>query len=389
LVFILFALEEHSTMKATLFFLLLSTTLGQPQAHEELVALIRQGNQNSRAAIRSIHARYEITYTLAISYPSGKTREPIITKVEWWQDGDKARWTQEITKPLTEDDMPARIQGAVRAKAALVLKTDWAIVDGERRIINHQYRPDGSHVEGADIRAYSRDETLPSDLWRNALFVVLTRPRSGLYDLLANPSCVRKLEQVTEGGETKYHLVVQAPKPMEDYELELTVQPSKNYLVSSWKANTLSPKETARLNDKVLAFREIAPSIFFPVEVEGRVYKIKRDGPDVLSQISRTKYSLLEINQASTNYPFHLPIPAGMPVVDHRNGTTYIATEDGKPTVVGPAPTVVAAAQVPTYEETQEWPRFVPIAAACVVAALLLAGGIYYLRRKRGQAIQG
>jgi hypothetical protein len=139
----------------------------------------------------------------------------------------------------------------------------------------------------------------------------------------------------------------------------------------------------------VLAFREVARGIFFPVEIEGRVYRIKHDGPDVLTQIIRSKYNLLEINQAPTNYPFDLPIPAGMQVVDHRNGTQYIATKDGKPKVVAPAPKEVPAAQVPTYDEPQQWLLFVPFAAACVVSALLLAGGIYYSRRKRGQAIQG
>ncbi len=376
-------------MTATLFFLLLSTHFGQSQPQEELIALIRQGNQNSRAAIRSIHARYEITHTPVIPDPSGKTREPMITKVEWWQDGERVRWTQETTKPLTEDEIPARMRGDVRGKRAVwVTKRDCAIIDGEFRTINNQYRPDGSHIGDADIRTYSRDEMLTSDLWRDALFIVWTKPRSGLYDLLANPSCVRKLEKVSEGTETKYHLVIQAPKPMEEYELELTVEPSKNYLVSSWKANTASPKETMRVDEKVLAFHEIARGIFFPVEVEGRSYAIKRDGPDVLFRISRLKFNLLEINQASTNYPFHLPIPAGMTVVDRRNGTRYIATKDGKPTVVGPAPKEVPAAQVPTYDEPEQWPLLVPIAAACVVAALLLAGGIYYLRRKRAQAIQ-
>ncbi|HTU92741.1 MAG TPA: hypothetical protein VMF69_21855, partial [Gemmataceae bacterium] len=130
-------------MTATLFFLLLSTPLGQPQPQEELVALIRQGNQNSRTAIRSIHARYEITQTLVIPNPSAKTREPIITKFEWWQDGDRVRWTQETTKPLTEDEIPAGMRGAVKGRrAASVTKRDCAIVDGEVRIINHQYRPD-------------------------------------------------------------------------------------------------------------------------------------------------------------------------------------------------------------------------------------------------------
>src|SRR5579883_1891971 len=379
-------------MTATLFFLLLSTPLRQSQPQEQLVALIRQANQNSRAALRSIHARYEITETLVIPDPSGKTREPVITKVEWWQDGDRVRWTEETTKPLTEDEIPARMRGAVRGKrAALVLRRDCAIVDGELRTINNQYRPDGSQVGDADIRTYNRDEPFTSDLWRSALFVVLPKPRSGLYDLLANPSSVRKLEKVSEGGQPKYHLVIQAPKPMEDYELELTVEPSKNYLVSSWKANTTSPKVTMRVDQTVLAFREIAPGTFFPVEVEGRRYAIKHDGPDVLGRISRTKYSLLEINQASTSYPFHLPIPAGMPVVDRRDGTSYVATKDGKLKEVAPAPHEVLAAQVqaPTYDEPQQWPLFVPIVAACVVSALLLAGGIYYSRRKRGQATQG
>ena len=377
-------------MTATLFFLLLSAPLLQSQPQEQLIALIRQGNQNSRAAIRSIHARYETTQTFVILDPSGKTREPIITKVEWWQDGDRVRWTQEITKPLTEDEIPARIRGAMRGKrAVVVMKRDCAIVDGEVHIINSTYRPDGPYSEDADIRTYSRGEMLGSDLWRNALFIVLDKPRSGLYDLLSNPSCVRKLENTSEGRETSYHLVIQAPKPREDYELELTVEPSKNYLVSSWKANTADPKATLRWDDKVLTFRELAPGIFFPVEVESRSYAIKHDRPDILFQISRSKYTLLEINQESTSYPFHLPIPAGMQVVDYRNGTAYIATKDGKPTVIGPAPKEMPAAQVPTYDEPQQSPLLVPIAAACVVSALLLAGGIYYSRRKRAQAIQG
>lgn len=377
-------------MTATLFFLLLSTPLRQSQPQEELIALIRQGNQNSRAAIRSIHARYEITHTPVTPEASGKIREPMITKVEWWQDGERVRWAIETTIPLSEDEIPARMRGAVRGKrAALVMKRDYANVDGELRTINHQYRPDGSHAGDADIRTFSRDELPPTDLWRTALFIVLDKPRSGLYDLLLNPSCVRKFEKVSEGRETSYHLIIQAPKPREEYELELTVEPSKNYLVSSWRANTASPKATLREDNKVLAFREIAQGIFFPVEVESRSYAIKHDRPDVLFAINRIKYNLLEINQASTSYPFDLPIPAGMPVVDHRNGTSYVATKDGKPTVVAPAPKEVPAAQVPTYDEPQQWPLFVPIAAACVVFALLLAGGIYYSRRKRAQAIQG
>lgn len=377
-------------MTVPLFFLLLSTPLGQSQPQEELIALIRQGNQNSRAAIRSIHARYEITPTSVIPDASGKIRGSAIIKVEWWQEGERVRWTQEITQQLTEDEIQARMRGAAKGKrAALVIKRDCAIADGEVRLINHQYRPDGSHYEDADIRTYNRDEMFASDLWRSALFIVLDKPRSGLYDLLANPSCVRKLEKVGEGRETKYHLVIQAPKPRDDYELELTVEPSKNYLVSSWKAFTSDPKATARFDESVLAFREIARGIFFPVEIESRSYAIKRDGPDRLFQIGRLKFSLLEINQESTSYPFHLPIPAGMPVVDRRNGTSYVATKDGKPKVVAPAPTEVPAAQVPTYDEPQQSPLFVPIAAACVVSALLLTGGIYYSRRKRSQVIQG
>lgn len=377
-------------MTPTLFFLFLSTPLLQSQPQEELIALIRQGNQNSRVAIRSIHARYEITQTPVIPGPSGKTSKPVITKVEWWQDGERVRWTEETTKQVTEDEIQARMRGAVRGKRAVsVIKKDWAIVDGELRIINNQYRLDGSHVGDAHILTYSRDQMLTSDLWWSALFVVLQKPRSGLYDLLSHPSCVRKLEKVSEGGETKYHLIVQTPKPTEECELELTVEPSKNYLVSSWKANDSSPKATARLEEKVLAFREITLGIFFPVEVETRAYAIKRDGPDVLVQISRLKFTLLEINQESNSYPLHLPIPAGMAVIDHRNGTQYIATKDGKATVFGPVPKEVAAAQVPTYDEPPQSSLLVPILAACVVSALLLAVGIYYTRRKRGQVIPG
>jgi hypothetical protein len=238
-------------MTATLFFLILPT-MPQSQSQEELGALIRQGNENSRAAIRSIHARYEITETVVIRGPSGRTREPIITKVEWWQDGDRVRWTEERTIRPTEDQIPVRMRATLRGKrAALVLKKDCAIVDGEFRIINNQYRLDGSHVGDAHILTYSRDEMLSSDLWRNALFIVLDKPRNGLYDLLSNPSCVRKLEKVGEGRELNYHLVIQTPKPMDDHELELTVEPSKNYLVSSWKENTASPKATARIDQKV------------------------------------------------------------------------------------------------------------------------------------------
>ncbi len=377
-------------MTTTLFFLLLSPPLGQSQPQGELIALIRQGNQNSRAAIRSIHARYEITQTSVVPEPGGKNREPIITKIEWWQDGERVRWIQEITRQLTDHEIPARMRGAMRGKRAVsVIKKDLAIIDGEVRIISHQYRPDGSHSQLSEIRTYNRDEIPPTDLWMSALFIVLDKPRSGLYDLLSNPSCVRKLEKVGEGRETSYHLVIQAPKPSEEYELELTVEPSKNCLVSSWKINDSSPKASMRWDNKVLAFREIDRGIFFPVEIEERNYAIKRDGPDVLFNISRLKFSLVEINQESTNYPFQLPIPAGMPVVDRRNGTQYIATEDGKPTVVGPIPKEVPAAQLPTYDEPQQSSLFVPIVAACVASALLLAGGIYYSRRKRAQAMHG
>ena len=147
------------------------------------------------------------------------------------------------------------------------------------------------------------------------------------------------------------------------------------------------PNSNPRLSQqKVVRFKEVVPSIFFPEQVEFR--NSGGDGPDSTIVVS---FSNIRINQPLPPDVFDFPtIPAGARVVDDIKAESYIADAHGNPksgtveTLVRLPPIPAGSAQpTESVDEPKSLTRWILPGSLAVLA---LAGGLWLFRKWRPAA---
>lgn len=358
-------------------------------AQEISIPLIQEGSLNSRASIRSIHARYEIKQEVVFKHPNLPKSRPLISKVEWWQDGNSIRWVEETTTYFSKDQLAAK--GSHRSKDENeVTQIECVASNGEMTVITRKRRTDGSTEKSAQRNFHKAEHPLRNDLWSLSLFDLLSTPRKNLSELLKLPGAVKSAETRLIGRRRYYRLIVSAPPPQGNYEYEILIDPNCNFLVKSFtpRESNRTVNTTARFEKEALSFREYESGIYFPHELETRLYLINQVEPKTehLWKVSRVRFHSIEINKPINPKIFQLVPKDGTPVVDYRDKSSYLAGPNGMPRgEVGPAPESAPTPTVPTYKEG---PRFNWVLSGVIITSILalLILTVLVMRRRRTSA---
>jgi hypothetical protein len=201
-------------------------------------------------------------------------------------------------------------------------------------------------------------------------------------ELLKQLDPPKKVSRRTEGGKEFVVVEYSYPETTSTTDCEAWFDPQANYLVWRSVIKQTSPGLRVLAEHRVLRFKEVAPGLFFPEEVE------QYDGAGgSLRAIRTASFTDIRVNQPLPRDVFHLPFPPGIVVIDVVQGKSYTMGADGKPT--GPIkdlpqqpPSPPAAAEVEplgaTLEEPKSWTRWVLPASAAV---LVLAAGLWAKRK--------
>ena len=320
------------------------STKSRITAQEDLIPVIREQNRNSRELIRTIYADYDVVSDFIPRgiIPFGQFR------VQWWQDGDLIRYKL-VRKHRYMANSTKSAEPASPTKV-VTLQDDFLIKDGD--MLSLRRRP-GSESGDATFRPIPGKPQTPHDVWFESLFTLVRNERTGLPQLLEAPKRVKVLEVVRRKEQVYYKLIFDCSDAREKRELEVEVDPRRNYLVTHSVHSASSGKGTDKRETTVLAFREIAPGIQFPMHVEARVYSFELDDQKGnLLAVTETKFHSVVINQPIDPKHFELEIPPRSAVVDYRDNSSYVVGPDGQPKgKVWVVPKPIETEADPTYRE--------------------------------------
>jgi hypothetical protein len=213
-----------------------------------------------------------------------------------------------------------------------------------------------------------------------------------LDDLLAKPHQLRKVKRSQERDRVFFYLDLTHEKGR----LELWFDPQVNFLVRRLVLTSNFPGAgEKRAENEVVRFKEVAPAIYFPEQVELQVYKDAK----VESKRSVT-FSNIRVNQPLPAEVFRLRFPDGVNLVDSIQGRMYKVDAEGRE--IGPArdekgaelhlakspPFPADTSQQANLTQTQEEPQPAAERLAHWVVLLSLvilasAGGLWLRWRKR------
>jgi hypothetical protein len=97
---------------------------------EDIVSVIRAGHRNSREAIHTLHARYQVITQAAGGGPAKAGTRLMGKTVEWWQDGVMMRWTEEIQQVGVNRTHPDALNGRPRDGQVARIKREY-LVNGD------------------------------------------------------------------------------------------------------------------------------------------------------------------------------------------------------------------------------------------------------------------
>ena len=220
---------------AVIFCCLASFALAQ--VDEAVVARIRAGNAASVASLRTLHVRF--TAVQANKARGGGAETGVTTSVEWWQDGKKIRWVQEMEYTHPKKAVPGK---GAKPILPIVIRAEGVVTaEGEVKIRNMQRSADGKwHLATGDIRRSSRQDILAVDPWSSALLYINHAPLATLADLLDDPKRVLECKAVETDGRKRYRLRIEAATGLKEFDVD--VDPGLNYLVCRTSSSSKSPK---------------------------------------------------------------------------------------------------------------------------------------------------
>lgn len=260
----------------------------------------RAANQATLESIRTLACR--ITITSPVS-PLGEAM-PTSTADYWWS------------------------AGASRVEVRTGGHTDNSVLrDGTRRSLWRRRGSDGRETVQFSIRRTSPNEAhRPFDAWQLGM-LKLCGPQGcplALNELLEGPHQLGSVKGETQNGRefVVVGLTIEViPNEFADYEFWFEAQ--RNYLAS---------KRTRRHGEqrgetKVLSFREVAPTIFFPEKVETTSHNKNK-----LVHHQIVEFSNIRVNETLPERIFELTIPPGAFVRDEILDKEYSVDAGGKET---------------------------------------------------------
>lgn len=328
-------------------------------AHElDLLKTVREGHSAAVGSIRTLSCRY----TSKMSSQGG-----ILETGEYWRSPESVRVRARNKSPAGEHNSEAWVSEA--RKTWLV---DARMPDGRRRM-------SAGVVPRLDHEA--------DEVWSKALLTFYGPKASVLTfeELLARPHKLTQVKHVTEGERA----LVYVDLTHEKARLELWFDPAVNYLVRKLIMRTPPPEGDGvalqRADYVVARFKEVAPAVFFPEQVDVKIFA---EGRLVLTTTNTLSDFL--VNQPLPPDVFTVRLPPGVEVTDSIEGKVFIVGADGRLSVVpgkqvATSPALPASAAGSTWQ-TQTQTESLPLTRWILpssVVVLVLAVVLWCVRRWR------
>lgn len=325
----------------------------QVRGGDDLLAMARVGNQSACESIRTFKCRITTTRT-----PQGA--KPHVTG-QYWRSGDSIRIRSLIGNQYSD-----------------------SVIDG---MVTKSLSRRGDGAAPQEVQ-FTVSEAIPGQrhAWCDAWFLGLLSfpgPNGTAHtfaELLRKRHKIIGVNRRTEQGNE--FIVVRLSNDVGEF--AIWFDPQVNYLARKVVgiASHSSPKpSTQRRESKVIRFREVAPTIYFPEEVECRFYS-----NESLNYMEVVKFSDVVVNEPLPAKIFELTIPPDARVFSTIEGVTYKVDANGKP--VGPRDPLATIPPLPagrsrptvTAEEERGIVRWILWAS---LAILLVALPFWFYRKWR------
>lgn len=333
-----------------------SPVIAHSEAAEDLLELVRVGNHAALSSIRTLSCRVSDSYI-------PKRKESDVATGEYWRAGDvvRVRYNSEGT---TQD---------------LVLK------DSVVRSVVTRLEPKGPR-KVATIMRDDRRPLCPCDAWYCGL-LALPGPTKAvtiltLDELLKQPHELHRVARETDAGQELIYLKLSHARA----DLEIWFDPKVNYLVRKLVISFDDPQpKSGRRESRVVRFKEAAPAVYFPEEVESVVTSngVRSD------RIQRVTFSHILVNRPLPADAFDWFFPDGVTLNDLIEGKQFKADRAGNP--IGASKTIPQITAVPVSSkqvtETREEPKPITRWLVPASAGILVLAGTLWLFRKRSNPV--
>ena len=249
----------------------------------------------------------------------------------------------------------------------------------------------GLKKAGASRFQYRDDFLTDCDAWMLALMMLNlpgTLESMPLEQLISKASSVRASTTRFDGGSSGLRIELRFDKSArvrDEWQVEIDLDPQFNYLIRRSVYTKLGGTQKLVRDDRVLAFRETSPSIYFPESVE---FHAKIGDKDWYNKV--VTLSEIHVNEPIPTNVFDMSFPNGVIMSDRIRNVTYYVDESGhriseeKAVASVPPPPISKGETVadvpnpdagrPTREEPRSWTRFIfPVSAGLLfIGALLL-----------------
>ncbi len=323
----------------------------------DLLDEVRAGNRSALDSIGTLHC---IVAKSAPVTPQGPVPKAI---AEYWSSGNLSRF-----RTLLDHGSCDSVVGDTDARSVMRIRH----ASGKEDVQFTIGRMDPTAPHG------------PMDPWALGLLKLCGPkgwPRS-LEDLLMNPHQLKSVDRKTEDG--KDFIVVALSLellPNEKGDFEIWFDPRANYMASKLTGTSAHGKALHRRESRVVSFKEVLPTIYFPERVETLYYH-----DDDLARQEVVEFSEIEINRPVSPDMFVIAIPPNARVFDEFQGVEYHVDTQGNR--IGAARSLASFPPLqpgaeqpgPTLEEEGSWSRVIVL---CSLGIFVIAGSLWFIRRMR------
>jgi hypothetical protein len=271
------------------------TLLGQSTEERELLELASASNRAAVESIRTLHSRYSY-----IESSRSQARE-----AEWWRSLDAIRYREQIRS----------LDRSETSVDAVLQKDRLYAVEKQT---SPGYKP---QVWGR----ISAPSAFVDTLYWSALLKIYSVPRDGpvlFHELLSTRPDLLGVRRVQESARDLVHVdLVHPGVGGERCRDELWFDPQVNYLVRKQVRHA----GDTRAEHEVVRFKEAAPGIYFPEEVQSRVF---RNGKQDTTFVNR--FSEIRVNQPLPADTFEWRFPTAIRVYDYVENKAFQVETDGR-----------------------------------------------------------
>ncbi len=335
-------------------FLLVLSLLHGSDVDSNALALVREAHRQTRQSIQTIEVTFSV---IPLDLETSRPRQGQRIDVEWRQAGEAIRCLRR-TGDVTTDQL-------------------WH--DGEMKALETRKGKNNKLVRAGSLSSNKKTISIVTNPWVQGILRVPLQLDRVFDDALAERSRILELARVQQDGNTLYRARFSAPPVggnQQAVEHEALFDPQHGFLVRKTRCSTAKYRQEL----DVLKFAEPKPGIFFPSEVELRVFN-----DDKLRSKTRVTFTSVRVNGVVDPSYFELHFPEGISVADHRKGLAYKTGAQEQPAgdVVALNTTPASNANVRRrFANNKMW------ITAGLGATVLIAGAGFLLWRRRKLARQ-